>query len=243
MSNERSLWRTLLQVEPPWSVLDSQLDQNRKRYDVWIGLEEPRGWFGLGRARQVQAATASWRHVGLGDWEIHVHVATPSTTDLSRAPWAGDDSLPFTHALNRQIFRLLREGCSLQSVCTLLDLPIADLWRFQHAMDSGRWGATEFDTAVDVGNTSSPTAYARPPSDPEIPDPTDPVWLTLVEECNPIDVRVLGLKMLLARTRTQFERISDDEVRQMKLNELHRYFIRNKRLLTHELAQIRKLTT
>jgi len=49
---------------------------------------------------------------------------------------------------------------------------------------------------------------------------------------------VLGLRLLLSRLRTQFEVIADDEVRLLKLQELHRYFVKNRRLLTHELAQL-----
>jgi hypothetical protein len=235
MNDERSLWRKLLRIEEPWSVLESRIDSGRRRHDVWIGLEVPRGWFGLGRKPPPTAAAVSWRHVRFGDWDIRVHVAAPDGADLAAHPWAGDPDLPFTRALNEQVFALLREGCSLQSICTLLDLPIAELWRFRYAVDSGRWSG-----AAGGRHDGEVAAPAGPPeADSGIPDVRDPVWLALLDGSRQIDVRVLGLKLLLTRLRAQLEMISDDDVRMLKLHEFHRYFIKNRRLLAHELAQIR----
>jgi len=235
MNDERSLWRKLLRIEEPWSVLESRIDSGRRRHDVWIGLEVPRGWFGLARKPLPTAAAVSWRHVRFGDWEVRVHVAAPNGVDLSCHPWAGEPDLPFTRALNEQVFALLREGCSLQSICTLLDLPIAELWRFRYAIDSGRWSG-----AAGGRHDGEVAAPAGPPeADSGIPDVRDPVWLALLDGSRQIDVRVLGLKLLLTRLRAQLEMISDNDVRMLKLHEFHRYFIKNRRLLAHELAQIR----
>lgn len=250
MNDERTLWRKLLAVEEPWSVLDCQADGSRRRHDVWIGLEAPRGWFGLGRGKAPPCAPAvSWRHVDFGDWEIHVHVSAPASADLSRLPWAGETDLPFTRALNQQVFTFLREGCSLQSICALLKLPITELWRFRYAIDSGRWAAGD-SVPTDANRAAAGSGAANAPptaapgvagaaSAPGVPDVTHPVWAALLDGSHQIDVRVLGLKLLLTRLRSQFELISDSEVRALKLREFHRYFIKNKHLLAHELAQLR----
>ena len=177
----------------------------------------------------------SWRHANLGDWQVYVHVLAPANADLARQPWAGEAGLPFTRALNQRVFAFLREGCSLQSICTLLDLPIAELWRFRYAMDSGRWGL-ERNAAVHPPPVGRDVEASN---DPDIPDVADPVWAAVLEGGRQLDVRVLGLKLLLTRLRSQFELISDAEVRTLKRQELHRYFVKNKRLLAHERDQIR----
>jgi len=39
--------------------------------------------------------------------------------------------------------------------------------------------------------------------------------------------------------QADLELISDDEVKLLKLRDLHRYFVKNERVLTHELRQLR----
>lgn len=72
-----------------------------------------------------------------------------------------------------------------------------------------------------------------------VPDVTDPVWQRLLEGNMPLDIKVLSLKLMLTRSRSQMELITDDEVRLLKMRELHRYFVKNQRVLGHELSQIR----
>ena len=75
--------------------------------------------------------------------------------------------------------------------------------------------------------------------DGDVPDVSDPVWMQLASGGIEPDIRVLSLKLLLTRIRSQMDIIHDDEVRMLKLRELHRYFVKNARMLGHELAQIR----
>ena len=78
-----------------------------------------------------------------------------------------------------------------------------------------------------------PTAAAS-----RVPDLDDPVWQRLMDGTLPLDVRVLGLQLLLSRTRSQVAMIADEEVRRMKLRDLHRYFVKNERMLAYELGQL-----
>jgi hypothetical protein len=64
------------------------------------------------------------------------------------------------------------------------------------------------------------------------------VWARLVDGSLNIDVRVLSLQLLLSRTRSQVAVIADEEVRMMKLRDMHRYFLKNERMLSHELQQL-----
>jgi len=54
-----------------------------------------------------------------------------------------------------------------------------------------------------------------------------------------IDIRILSLKLLLSRMRTQLAGVSDEEIRLLRMRELHRYFVRNERMLGYELYQIK----
>ncbi|WP_051511870.1 hypothetical protein [Methylibium sp. T29] len=72
-----------------------------------------------------------------------------------------------------------------------------------------------------------------------MPDVTDPIWLRLANGDLQLDIRVLSLKLMLTRVRSQLDLISDDEVRLLKLRDLHRYFVKNERVLSHELAQLK----
>lgn len=72
-----------------------------------------------------------------------------------------------------------------------------------------------------------------------MPDVTDPVWLRLLDGDLSLDIKVLSLKLMLTKLRSQLDLIHDEEVRLLKLKELHRYFVKNERVLTHELDQLR----
>jgi hypothetical protein len=133
------------------------------------------------------------------------------------------------------VFALFGEGVSLQSVCTLLDLSLQDVWRYRYALDTGRTGS---------GESEVPGRPAAPTADPVtasalVPDVTDPVWLRLLDGDMSLDIKVLSLKLMLTRLRSQLDLIHDEEVRMLKLKELHRYFVKNERVLTHELDQLR----
>jgi hypothetical protein len=81
--------------------------------------------------------------------------------------------------------------------------------------------------------------HRRRPTSGDIPDVSDPVWLKLIEGQVDLDIRALSLKLLMTRLRSQLEVITDEEVRMLKLRELHRYFVKNARMLGHELSQLR----
>jgi hypothetical protein len=71
-----------------------------------------------------------------------------------------------------------------------------------------------------------------------VPDATDPVWQQLAEGQVDLDIRTLSLKLMLTRMRSQMDVIRDSDVRLLKLRELHRYFVKNKRMLGYELDQL-----
>ncbi|HOY01906.1 hypothetical protein [Zoogloea sp.] len=234
-----ALWKQLLQVQEPWVVQACRADEFNRCMAVWIGVEAPRSWFGLGRPRVVEGgAEATWRHTGFGGWRVQVHVRVPVGSELPRHSWAGEAGMPFTRALDRQILSLLNEGVGMSGVCSILDLPMTDLWRYRYALDHGRHAVGAADA---VPMPASPAEAAVPPAlmaFSRVPNLEDPVWVRLLDGSVKLDVRVLGLQLLLSRTRSQVAVIADEEVRMMKLRELHRYFVKNERMLAHELHQL-----
>ena len=54
-----------------------------------------------------------------------------------------------------------------------------------------------------------------------------------------IQIKTLSFQLILTKLRQQFSMQQNDEVKIMKLRELHRYVERNERSLGHELKQLR----
>ena len=73
----------------------------------------------------------------------------------------------------------------------------------------------------------------------ELPDVSDPLWLELLNGKRDLDVRTLSLRLLLSRLRGQARLLQNDDVRMLKLVELHRFFEKNQAVLRHEISQIK----
>jgi hypothetical protein len=236
MTLDGALLKRLLQVEPPWNIKDVRLDEARKRLDVSVGVEEPRSWFGLARKQTDAGNEHVWRHLNFGPYQCYVRVHLPAGTQTLMQPWAGEAGGHFTHALIKSVVGWMGEGCDLKWIGVVLDIPPLDVWKFKFAMDTGRMD-------VEQRSTSAPAAAqveANTGGSSELPDVTDPIWQELAEgRCN-IDIRVLSLKLMLTRVKSQMDVIHDNEVKLLKIRELHRYFARNERVLGHEIAQLRR---
>lgn len=254
ISIDKALLRQLLLIERPWEVREYRLDVRKRRCDVWIAPEVERGWFGRPKSAPT-GETAVWQHLAVGPTRFHLHVTIPPGFDTKGIAWMGETGMPFTRALAAQVFALFGEGVSLQSMCTLLDLSLQDVWSYRYALDNGRAGGTGLAAAArapapaaaptSAPARAEPAAAAPEPlaepvaADSRVPDIADPVWLRLLSGDLKLDIKVLSLKLMLAKLRSQMDVIQDEEVRQMKLKELHRYFVKNERVLIHELNQLR----
>ena len=251
---DKALLRQLLAVSGAWEIGDYQLDLRKQRCDVWIGPQIERGWFGRPKSAPPRTESRTWQHVAFGNVRFFLHVSVPVGADLSRLPWSGDNGMPFTHALAQQVFVMFNEGMSLPAICKMMGLTLNDVWRYRFAIDNGlvqsQSGGVAAAAATAAAATTQPAArpaaVARPAvkpvadlDDAGVPDVTDPVWMQLVNGEMKLDIRVLSLKLMLTRVRSQLEVISDDEVRLLKLRDLHRYFVKNERVLGHELAQLK----
>lgn len=227
MVDGREIWRQLLRVDEPWSVLEFEADPVRRSYQIVVGLETTRGWFGNAQKTAAPGFEKIWRHVNFGDWDIIVHVMAPSGSNLSGLPWAGQPGLPFSNLLCHQVFELLRDGMTTQSVAEHLRLPHDELWRFQHAVEGGRWLPP-----LKRGQGGHP--------DEDLPEPTSPVWLRVLEGTREIDVKLLSLKLMLTKLRAQLSSDTSETARIVIVQELYDYVARNKRSLEYEIAQLRE---
>ncbi|MGS5089969.1 hypothetical protein ACVC7V_26095 [Hydrogenophaga sp. A37] len=238
ISIDRALLRQLLFIERPWEVREYRLDLRQRRCDVWVSQEPAdRGWFGRGRKSVAPTDAVVWQHLALGAVRFHLHVALPVGFETRGLNWMGEPGMPFSRALAARVFALFNEGLSVQSVCSLLDLSLQDVWRYRYALDTGRTGAGQPSAAAE--RAVAPAAAPAVADDSAVPDVTDPIWLRVLDGDMSLDIKVLSLKLMLTRLRSQLDLIHDDEVRMLKLKELHRYFVKNERVLNHELAQLR----
>ena len=239
ISIDKALLRQLLLIERPWEVRDYRLDVRKRRCDVWIGQEPERGWFGRPKAAPA-GEVAVWQHLAIGPVRFHLHVTVPHGFESRGIGWMGDAGMPFTRALAARVFALFGEGVPLQSVCTLLDLSLQDVWRYRYALDTGRAGGSEPGARpAEPAQAPAATPTGPAPASTAVPAVTDPVWLRLLDGDLSLDIKVLSLKLMLTKLRSQLDLIHDEEVRLLKLKELHRYFVKNERVLTHELDQLR----
>lgn len=223
------LLQQALSIDPPWRVVEVRDNLGRNQIDVWIGRGSGRGgWFFGGRPAAPETHPLAWRHINIGQARCLVH-APPEAAD-DDLPWSGSAEQPFTRALSRQIAELFREGVRFQTVCTMLDIAVADLWRFKHGLDHGLAG---------LSGAPLPAAIADEDA-ADVPAAESPVWRMLLDGAIDIDIRMLGLKLLLTKLREQMRLITDDEVRLLKTHELRRYFVRYERQLGHELAQLKR---
>lgn len=226
------LLHKLLELEPTWQVTNARDDLGKQQIDIWVGEAASRNWFFGQKAAPGKQPERVWRHINFGTWRCFVHAALPAGNTRTDLPWCGDGEMPFTRAMSRQIATLLWEGMKFQTICATLDIPVAELWKFKHSLDSGKVGLSAPSAAA------PPVAANAAPS--AVPDPDDPVWEKLLDGSLNIEIRVLSLKLLLTKLREQMRVITDSEVRLLKTHEIQRYFVRYEPTLTHELAQLRQ---
>lgn len=229
MKSEEMLHQAL-GIDSSWYIARMQNNLGVQQIDIWIAPETPRsGWlFGGSRPPAPQGAEQIWRHINIGQMRCIVHATPPDDPNQHFRAWLGEAEQPFTHALARQVTGMLMAGVSIQTVCALLDIPLAELWHFKHHLDTGKFKLGGLQATAEAGD--------RPPG--TVPEAAHPVWAKLLDSQINLDIRALSLKFFLTRQREQYAAISDSEVRQLKIHEMQHYFIRHEKNLRHELAQI-----
>lgn len=228
------LFYYMLDIKAPWRILQIRDDLRDGQLDVWVGTEQPKKSWIFGRTPPVEKTKDHvWRHANLGTKRCFVHASVPIDGGTDDLPCFGEFGLPFSRALGLQVATLFSHGMTLQQICAVLDLPLSDIWKFRHRLDSGQANLS----------ARSPATEGQAQAQSTLPEPEDPVWERLLEGALNLDIRILSLKLLMNKMREQMQAITDKEVRTLKSYELQRYFVRHEKQLGHELAQLRRMTT
>jgi len=224
MAVDQVLVSSMLGVASPLQVADVRVAADGRRVDVWIGQEQTRSWFSRTQRAAAAEEHANLRHSNLCGASCYMHIPVGMLEALKNAPWCGTAELPFTRSLQREIQTLIDEGVSLQSICALLSIPFTDLWKYKFAFERGKVAAAPGRRGTEG------TA--------ELPDATNQVWERLLRGELEISIEALSLKLLVTRLRTQLRLITAEEVRQNKIRELHRFFVRHQQQLRAEIEQL-----
>ncbi|WP_260293181.1 hypothetical protein [Sedimenticola hydrogenitrophicus] len=228
----------ILGIEAPWCITRAKQDINRQRVDIWIGERERNRWFKpIPGGRAAAGEEQVWQHLGMGGFRTYIHTAISEQSADHDCPWIGRKGLPFTRALTQRILELLGERTAYGVVCGLLNVDLEDVWRLKHSLDGGTVQKPEpAPRAPDIRDTATITT---PEPESDIPIAEDPVWHRVISNESEINIRQLGLKLLISRVRSQYVNADSDEVRNMRRRELRKYFVRHQRSLQHELGQLK----
>ena len=240
-------------IPHPWRAIQYRIDDVAEIVHVWVtrqprpNASKKRSWFGLGAAQPVTETPASgpemqWRHLNCMSFSCQIHttdVLEPRHFDL---PWFGQPTQPFTNRLARQVFACLSEGMDMGAVCEIFHIPFADMWKFKHALDNGQ--LTFEYTARKPGTPAPGTAAALAPAAAasDVPGIDDPVWERIITGALNIQIKTLSLQLILTKLRQQVSLQQSEDVKRLKLRELHKYIDRNQRSLGYELGQLKALS-
>lgn len=221
----------LMGVSPPWIISAIEVDSDNKRAVVNIGLLKP-GWFGARRSIQKFGDHhETWRHTNLGSMSCIVRVDFPEDDELPNFPWCGIEDSPFTNEMGEYVIAMFSDGMSLAAISRILDLDVDSLWKFKHGVDTGRLKIKAPSKTAQEPEAGTISKSTLPPESAE-------VWHNLLSGSKKVNLRNLGLRMILMRLQRQYSNDSDDYMRQHNIKELRRYFEMNQGALAHEISQL-----
>ncbi|MDP2504875.1 hypothetical protein [Oceanobacter sp. 3_MG-2023] len=229
----------LMGVVSPWIIHDIRINQNHRRVEVCIGQARS-GWFGSRRAIQHFGHHKTWRHTNLGVLKCTIRIDYPEGDELPNAPWSGDARAPFSNALGQQVIAMLTEGMSLGTIARLLELDADMLWQFKHGLDTGKLGSNLNQTTSPDISPDMMSVLTRDQQKSALPAADIAIWRELLTGERDLDMRNLGLRLLLMRLRQQYAMAHDEEVRMLKIQQLRRYFEKNPATAGREIEQIRE---
>jgi len=178
---------------------------------------------------------AIWQHLSFGECRVYIHASLSEDRSVA---WLGEKGMPFSRSLSRRVVELFSERLSYRAICSLLDVDLDDIWAIKHALDNGD---------LQLGDSLSPTHLERKANLKEqthtqkssrVPAIEDTIWIQVINNSIDLNVRQLGLKLLLNRVRTQFHHANDDETKMLRVNELRKYFVKHEHFLQYELKQM-----
>jgi hypothetical protein len=239
-------------IPHPWRAVQYRVDEVAMIIHVWVtrqprpNVEKKRSWFSFSAVEPVAEVPAigpemQWRHLNCMNFSCQIHTTDALDERHFDLPWFGQPGLPFSNRLSRQIFICLAEGMEMHTVCDVLNIPFTDLWKFKHALDNGQV-KFEYTATRKTDPAASATPLQASAYDASVPDLADPVWERLITGEHNIQIKTLGLQLILTKLRQQVSLQQNDEVKRLKLRELYKFVERNQRSLGDELNQLRQLS-
>lgn len=241
-----STFSGLLGLREPWRIQAVRTAADRKSLELHIGITEiHKDWLGRTTYKAVEAPKQVWRHLDVVGVPTYVHVYDNGTPDLDQQSWAAPIGQPFTSAMASHLVELLCSGMDLGAICKVHDINLEVLWRFKVAAEHERVALLPWTSASALKNKgqrrASGSAKSAASGAATVPAPDSGVWKRLATGQQELETDVLGLRLLLARTKSDFNDAQDDESRERKLGKLHRYFEKNAQQLAHELGQLNEV--
>ncbi len=242
-------------IPHPWRTVQYRVDEVATIVHLWVtrlprpNVEVKRGWFSFGTVPETivevpaRGPELQWRHLNCMNFTCQIHTTDTLDERHLDLPWFGQPGLPFSNRLSRQIFICLAEGMEMHTICDLLNIPFNDLWKFKHALDNGQVKFEYTPTAKQSPHLAARTAHphgAAPTPAGSVPELDDPVWEQLITGDLHIHIKTLSLQLILTKLRLQVSLQQNDEVKRLKLRELHKYVERNQRSLGYELQQLKE---
>lgn len=226
---DTEICRQLLELKEPWVVDRIKVDAQRRELHAY--LRTGKSWFG--RPAFVQPKSC-WRHANVGPLKTYIHASLPEqgTESPEALPFLGPAGDDYTHGLAHKVIECLNAGLGYRQVCRLLDIDVYLAWQIRHAISEGVHG-TDHGFEGALAESASPGAARQ-----VIPPTGDPVWFNLLASDTPMDIRLLSLKLLLARSRQEFSGLTSHDAKILRVNTLRRFFIKHEKQLGHEIAQL-----
>ncbi len=224
--------RQLLGLKKPWDVSRVQVDTQSRELHAYLGTGKK--WFGR---KAIERPECRWRHANIGEYKAFIHASLPEPSDgpddNTQLAFLGSVESDFTHGLAQRVIECLRAGLGYRQVCSLLEIDVHLAWQIRHAVTHGQLTGEDHGTLfkLETDDEVNPAAQAIPPTG-------DPAWFRLLESERPIDVGLLGLKLLLARSRQEFPRLTTHDAKIIRVNAIRRFFIKHESQLSHEIEQL-----
>ncbi len=220
------VFRWLLELESPWLVREVRISPAKSRIEIWIDIEHPKRHWWFGRQKQREAHERVWRHVNFGDYRTVIHVRHQA---LSEAPppvqhrtFPEREGALVSAGLEQQIRQALLLGNDEAAVTKLFDVSPNELGQVRRALGQV--------TQVNKAPKSDPVSM--------LPGLGHPNWGRLLDNEIQLNIRNLGLQMLLHRLQMQLREQSDIGARLARIEELRSYFVKYHRLMKHEINQL-----
>ena len=236
-----STFTGLLGLREPWRIQAVRMAPDRKSLELHIGISEVhKDWLGRTHYKAVEAPKQVWRHLDVVGVPAYLHVYDNGTPDLDQQSWAAPLGQTFTRAMASHLVELLCSGMDIGAICKIHDINLEVLWRFKVAAERERVALLPWTSSDALKKSQGPRrkSGAVRATGAVVPPVDSLVWKRLATGEQALDTDVLGLRLLLARTKTDFRDAENNEARDRKLSKLHQYFEKNARQLANEIGQL-----